>query len=210
MGAMGRSVPPSCFSPRRSAHIGSHHPNVSLARMGTVETGCVHPPGACSATEGVRTTIDQTSIWYLSHDAAWLALCAAHAAAQQTLDKLAMTLRRLGRYDRRLADAGGMHTAPNPLAPTVVAALDPDAELRCIGALGAVPQFVRCVVRAHTPKMLYVQFWGTTWSRSAQHQFFVCPTDDDWHELRVAQQAVSTACGAFRDMLTGLGHNGDA
>ena len=67
--------------------------------------------------------------------------------------------------------------------------------------LAAVPQFVRCPVRAHTPKMLYVQFWGTRWSRSAQHQFFVCPTDDDWQALRVAQQAVSTAGGAFRATL---------
>ena len=97
IGAMGRSAPPSCISPRRRMPIGFRHSN-ACGRW--VEAPVqVHAPGASITTERGPPTHRPASGWYLPDDAAWLALCAAHAAAQHTLDALAMALRRLGRYD---------------------------------------------------------------------------------------------------------------
>lgn len=120
----------------------------------SMETIQVPDEGAARTTDHVPSILDQRQVWRVPDDAAFAALCAAHAAAQHTLDALALAFRRLGRYDVRLAAAGGIRVAPNPLTPTVIAVLDPDAPPRGNGALAVVPPFVRCPVRAHTPKML--------------------------------------------------------
>lgn len=169
-------------------------------------------PGAQLGQAFYRKTLMHTHVWCIPDDPAWTRLTTAHTALQQALEGLAAALRRRGRYDQRLEATGGITGVLNPLTPTVIGASDPDAPDGYARALGEVPRINRYPARRHTPKMVEIEYrqFGDSWARSAQHQFFVCPTDDDWMEIQHAQQAVQAARATFEQVLGALGRYSDA
>jgi hypothetical protein len=152
---------------------------------------------------GQSVTKQQAQVWCIPDDAAWERLVEVHQAFQAALDTLAGALRTLGSYPQRLKEAGGMKQAPNPLAPTVILAQDPDDVGRWWSQLGRVPLIRRFTVAQHTPQMLrLVESMATI---CAQRDHFVCPTDADWERVQAAHQAAEDARRAFERALTELG-----
>jgi len=140
-------------------------------------------------------------VWLLRDEDVWVEAQRRYARFQQALTALADALDATGAYAQRLADAGGLKLAPNPLSPTVIAALDPHPTLPRTFWLGRwkTPQPTRLAVARHTAQMLFVGDGPHTRSfKQADH--FVCPSDAVWEhltQLAVAAQEAERAWWAF-------------
>ncbi len=171
---------------------------------GTPTTVRLEAPGAKVGTLHKQTVV-QTHVWCIRDDAAWQRLTTVHAVLQQALNAFANELRRLGRYDQRLAEAGGAKQHAELLSPTVISVSDPDLPDNSFVWLGKVPGIERKPAKRHTAKMIEVTYsWGD--SLSGQQQFFVCPSDADWERVEAARQACDDAKAAFDVVLSELGH----
>jgi hypothetical protein len=151
-----------------------------------------HTPTTVRLQSGI--TKHQHQVYCLPDDAAWEKVQAAQANLQAALDELAAGLRTLGSYASRLAAAGGIKTAPNPLSATVISAPDPDTSDEGYWVTGRlVPRIERDLeITSHTPKMLHVARNGKPWSTTHQRDHFVCPDDAAW----VATLALIAAANA--------------
>lgn len=168
------------LAPIERLAVNYHTPTTVFVAFGTADAS-VQP---ITGRSGVSK--QNYHVWCLLDDAAWERVQTEHAAFQATLDALADGLRQLGRYAERLAEAGGVARAPNPLTPTVIAAPDPDVAPSNWFTTRPVPRVERRVVVSHTPRMLrclsnYDQHIETPHN---QRDHFVCPTDADWSAFR--------------------------
>lgn len=157
--------------------------------------------------DGSQETKQQHHVYCVPDDAAWQAVEAAHAALAQRLTDLATALRELGRYDKRLAAAGGLTAAANPLTPTVIGAGDPDEYPRWFNLAWHVPQVERKRITRHTAKMLFYRYGEASEaeSSSAQSGYFLCPDDAAWERVQARRAAVEAATTAVTDLLRRLG-----
>jgi hypothetical protein len=127
---------------------------------------------------------------------------------RESLNTIAIYLRRLGSYSQRLSEAGGIKKAPNPLTQSVICCKDPDTDK---GGLTFNFPFQlnlyisRTSITAHTPKML--RYWVDGFGESIQLQtdMFVCPDDAAWEQFQSLREAAIAASNHLQDYLKQLG-----
>lgn len=151
--------------------------------------------------DGTRLLRAADRVIALADDANWDAVQAAYAAYQAHLEALAAALRTLGSYARRLAEAGV--DAPNPLCPTGLEIADPDGYYPPTLVLASpVPALRRTRIIRHTAKMWQdPQGYGLR----GQKDFFVCPDDTAWEQVRAAHTAANVAALDWQTLLGRLG-----
>jgi len=153
-------------------------------------------------------SLQPAQVGALPDDAAWEQAQAVGTQYQTALEALAAALRALGRYDKRLGEAAAWRAGqPDPLCPTVIEAKDPDARSWSTwGPRGKPPTVLRHAVDRQTPKMLHLTSDGlSSAALSAQSQYFVCPTDDDWARVAALHKTVRTAAAAWQAFMDRLG-----
>lgn len=139
-----------------------------------------------SGGKSAQETKQQHHVYCIADDAAWGRVISTQSDLQTDLNALADGLRATGSYVGRLAEAGGIKKAPNPLSSTVISAPDPDtADEGSWFTNRLVPQITRRPITGHTPKMLRGPgHWApdseTTW-HARDH--FVCPDDAAWERI---------------------------
>lgn len=178
-----------------------YHTSTTVSMMfGTVD-GVVRPQ---ASKKGV--TKQQYHVWCLVNDRAWERAQAVRAALQHALDALADELRHLGRYADRLAEAGGVKQATNPLTPTVISVDDPDGPAGYFVSR-PVPRIDRRRVNSHTPKMLRCQssYNPNIETPHNQSDHFVCPDDAAWERIEALHQAAEEAAGEWERLKRELG-----
>jgi hypothetical protein len=167
-------------------------------------TTSYHTPTTVRLMPGGMTK-HQHHVYCLVDDSTWELAQATQAALQQQLDDLAAGLRELGSYAKRLAEAGGMKSAPNPLCFDVITAPDPDtSEEGHWFTNQLVPRIERKAIRGHTPKMLRDARYSDG-SVCSQRDHFVCPTDADWAQIEQLEQAAQAKANAWEQLLRELG-----
>jgi len=162
--------------------------------------------------EGGAASLQPAQVGALPDEAAWTAAQAVSRQYQTTLDALAAALRELGRYDTRLGAAAAWVAAQaEPLCPTVIEAKDPASRSWSHwGPRGKPPTVLRHAVDRQTPKMLHLTSSGVSSAAlSAQSQYFVCPTDDDWTRVDALHNAVRATAAAWLAFMTRLGTYSD-
>lgn len=158
----------------------------------------------------VRTaggTRQKHQVYCLPDDAAFARIADAVNAFGATLTDLAGELRRLGSYAKRLDEAGGMKSAPNPLCETVANIDDPDQDgSRWWMQPWYVPRMQREPIARHTPKMLskYDADHPNAYV-FAQSNCFVLPDDAAWECLHERREAVKDAVAHVDRVLQELG-----
>lgn len=178
----------------------------ALTRAGTVyatpTTVRVLLPG------GRQETQQQHKVWAVPDDPAWAEIEAAVAGFGAALAALAATLRELGSYPSRLAEAGGTR-AQNPICPSVARISDPDhAGTSWWLDAWYVPRLERTRIARHTPKMLSAGDTGAyTFS---QRDCFVLVDDAAWERLAAAHAAASAAATTTQALLRRLGTYAEA
>jgi hypothetical protein len=152
-------------------------------------------------------TLQQHHVYCIVDDAVWERVQATQARLQSALDALAAGLRNLGSYASRLADAGGMKTAPNPLSATVISAPDPDlSDAGSWFTSRLVPQIERVVITEHTPKMLRrPSSYDGSLVTFSQRDHFVCPDDAAWAQIEAQITLAKAAELNWATMLVELG-----
>jgi hypothetical protein len=157
-------------------------------------------------------TMHQHQVYCLPDDAAWVLVQATQARLQAALDELAAGLRDLGSYASRLAEAGGMKTAPNPLCPTVISAPDPDtADEGYWFTSRLVPRIERGPLIEHTPKMLRRPSpYGGSVITFSQRDHFVCADDAAWARIEALIAAAKVAELNWATVLVELGKYSEA
>lgn len=156
--------------------------------------------------DGTEFSASRHQAYWLPTQSDWVGLVADSDRYQTALDRLADGLRRLGRYDRMLAQAGS--SAPNPLAPSVIEAPDPDKDWDWADDgvhRWDLPRLERLEPERHTPKMLHTQKGGKRWSTGVQHNFFLCPGDDEWNEVSTLHSDCAAAKDALLNRLKAIG-----
>jgi hypothetical protein len=156
--------------------------------------------------DGKEETQSQHKVWAVPTDQAWTAIEAATAAFSAALDSFAAVLRELGRYDRRLAENGGIKQIPTgPLCPSVARADDPDAKNQRSWWLSPwlVPHLERKPVTRHTAKMLASGDIGSY--VFAQYDSWLLADDAAWERVQAARQACTDAAAAAEQLLRRLG-----
>jgi hypothetical protein len=156
--------------------------------------------------DGKEETQSQHKVWSVPHDAAWAEIEAASAAFGAALTAFADVLRELGRYDRRLAENGGIKQIPTgPLCPSVARADDPDASNQSSWWLSPwlVPHLERKSITRHTAKMLASGEIGSY--VFAQYDSWLLADDAAWARVSAAQQACTDAAQAAEQLLSRLG-----
>jgi hypothetical protein len=182
-----------------------HTPTTVAVAFGTIDYTVKPQAGKSGVSK------QQTHVWCLPDEAAWVLVQATQRRLQQALDALADELRLLGSYAKRLEAAGGIKLATNPLSATAIGASDPDdTESTGYYLNRLVPHIERKDVASHTPKMLHVTRDGRPWSTSHQRDHFVCPADADWQAVEQRIAAATTAAEAWQRLLRGLGTYADA
>lgn len=158
------------------------------------------------------TTRHQHQVYCIADDAAWERVQATQANLQAALDALAAGLRTLGSYAFRLAAAGGIKTAPNPLCFTVISAPDPDlSDEGSWFTNRLVPRIERGPLTEHTPKMLRrpSAYDGSAITFS-QRDHFVCPDDAAWARIEALIMAAKAAELNWATVLVELGKYSEA
>ena len=158
------------------------------------------------------SSLQPAQVGALPDEAAWTAALAVTRQYQTALTALAAALQRLGRYDQRLGEAAAWVAAQaEPLCPTVIEAKDPDSRSWSHwGPRGKPPTVLRHAVDRQTPKMLHLTDGGVhSAALSAQSQYFVCPTDEDWARVDALHKTVQTAAAAWQAFMTRLGTYSD-
>lgn len=155
------------------------------------------------------------NVFCVPDDAAWARLMEASELMQSRLDDLADELRRIGSYKKRLAEAGGFGSAPNPLAPTVISSIDPDESMPTVvwrPGLKLLSHFDRRVIERHTPQMVSVQYssMGNATSMTSQRDQFPCASDEVWARVEAVYQAAQEAAAAYEALFVQLGTYADA
>jgi ParB family chromosome partitioning protein len=148
-------------------------------------------------------------LYAIATEADWQRLVNAHQRFQQALDGLASVLRDLGRYDKRLEEAGGFKSHPNILSATAIFAPDPDAAdsgTPFYNDPWRIPNTHRYQLVRHTSKMLAFIGASGTVTMGAQHHCFICPDDDAWARVQAARTVIVEAEQAWTNLLTELGH----
>ena len=159
---------------------------------------------SCRYPDGRARKHRQENVYCLPHPEAAAQVEAALTRYQQTLSAIADELRQLGTYEQRLAEAGGINAASNPLTPTVIFAAEPDGyHAPSFDHALKVPRADRCTVRNHTAKMLRIE--GSAATISGQQQYFVCPDDTAWERLQQHHAAAREAHAALVALLAELG-----
>lgn len=149
---------------------------------------------------------DDTLVYCLPDDLAWLEVNHLHREFQVALDALAEQLRANGAYATRLEQSGGLKQAPNPLTPTVVQMEDPDDPrwgTQCMGWWG-VPNAERSPIIKHSAVMMRVQHREHE-QPCSQRGMFCCATDNDWQDLVCKRQHAIAAGEAIQTYLNQLG-----
>ena len=195
-------------------HIGEQRHPWRLPTIERWETR-YHTPTTlrCRKPDGGELTKHQHQVYCLPDDAAWERAQQARAALQAANDVLADGLRQLGSYARRLAEAGGIKRAPNPLCTTVISAPHPDEtdEGYCFSRL--VPRVERDEhdrLTSHTPKMLHIERDGKPWSTTHQRDRFVCPDEAAWERIQALKAAAQERAHQWEKLLSELGTYQDA
>jgi hypothetical protein len=159
-------------------------------------------------------TMQQHHVYCIVDDAAWGRVLFAWSALQTDLNALADGLRALGSYTKRLSEAGGIKTAPNPLCPTVISAPDPDtSDEGSWFTSRLVPRIERVAgerITSHTPKMLHVERDGKPWSTTHQRDHFVCHDDAAWARIEALIAAAKAAELNWATVLVELGKYSEA
>jgi hypothetical protein len=166
-----------------------------------------HTPTTVRVGTKGGTTRPQTHVYCIADDAAWGRVQYTWSALQTDLNALADGLRTLGSYASRLAAAGGIKTAPNPLCATVISAPDPDTADEGYWFTGRlIPRIERDLeITSHTPKMLHVARDGKPWSTTHQRDHFVCPDDAAWQRIEALIAAAQAQAQAWEQLLRELG-----
>jgi hypothetical protein len=155
-------------------------------------------------------TKHQHQVYCIPDDDAWGRVIFTQSALQTDLNALADGLRSLGSYASRLAKAGGMKSAPNPLCATVIRAPDPDtADEGYWFTNQLVPRIERAGIRGHTPKMLRDARYSDG-SVFAQRDHFVCPDDAAWEKIAALIAAAEDRARAWEALLKELGTYSEA
>lgn len=157
----------------------------------------------CREPEGKVVSKSQDKVWCVADHATWVRVEQAHWNFQAALSTVAAKLIALGSYVTRLQEAGGIKSAPNPLAPTVVASPDPDHRYGLTEVFEArVPRMTRHEVERHTPQMLKLARAG---SPRGQGDTFPCPDDATWAQLQRLHSAAQEAQERWAALLDELG-----
>ncbi len=155
-------------------------------------------------SDGTSCKRRQEKVYCLPTSEAIARVDAAFTRYQQTLSAIADELRSLGTYEARLAQAGGLEAAPNPLTPTVIFAPEPDGyHAPSFDYALKVPRAERYPVRRHTAKMLYLE--GHAATISGQQGHVLCPDDAAWERI---VQLRAAATQAHADLMALLGELG--
>lgn len=161
--------------------------------------------------DGKEETQAQHKVWAVPDDTAWAEIEAANAAFGAALSAFADVLRELGRYDKRLAENGGIKQVPSgPLCPSVARADDPDANNQSSWWLTPwhVPHLERRAIERHTAKMLATGDIGSY--VFTQSDSWLLADDAAWERVSAAQQACKDAAAAAVALLERLGTYEDA
>ena len=176
-----------------------HTPTTVALAFGTIDATVKPQTGKSGATK------QQYHVWCVPNDAAWQRIERARADLQLAIDALADELRRLGSYATRLAAAGGLKAAPNPLCPTVISASDPDSTDTSWWTAHPIPRIDRSEISDHTPKMLHITRDGQPWSTTHQRDHFVCPDDAAWQAVQDYRALAEVAHTRWQALLSELG-----
>ena len=156
---------------------------------------------------GKEVTLQRTEMYCLPDATAWQRVNAARAVFQAALDALATGLRELGSYAQRLAEAGGMKHAPNPLTPTVLSVygFEPGGSDWGFSPF-RVPRIERKGIARHTPKMLSQGLEGAPNGYVFnQRDHIVCPDDAAAGRIETLRSAAQQAHDAWEELLRKLG-----
>lgn len=118
---------------------------------------------SCRYPDGRTVKRRQERVYCLPNPEAAQHVDAAFIRYQDTLSAIAEELRALRTYPARLAEAGGIEAAPNPLTPSVIAAPEPDGyHASSFDYALQVPRAERYRVRNYTARMFYLEGHAAT------------------------------------------------